>query len=158
MGIHQLVSNLINRIKGIPKWLPVLFAVVAFIGFLDASYLTIQHYKGIPPPCSLVEGCEKVTTSEYSTVIGMPVALPGAIYYLVILILTVLYLDSKNKKHMVLAAMLTPLGLIASLWFLFLQFFVINAICLYCLASAATSTTLFVLGTIVLRRTKPIIS
>jgi len=165
MRILRLVNNLIDRMRGIPKWLPLLFAVLAFIGFLDASYLTIQHYKGVPPPCSLLEGCEIVTTSKYAEVLGIPVALPGVLYYLSILILTVSFFSSKdgsifgggNKRFLAWAALLTPFGFIASLWFLFIQFFVIDALCLYCLVSASTSTALFILGLIIMRRTKSVV-
>jgi uncharacterized membrane protein len=134
-----------------PKWLVWLFVLVSFAGFLDASYLTAKHYLGTPIGCSIFEGCEKVTTSQYATIGAIPVALLGAIYYLALFALAVAYLDTKREKIMVFAAWLTPLGFLASLWFVYLQLFVIKAICLYCLISALTSTALFVLGLFVIK-------
>ena len=67
------------------------FLFVSFFGFLDATYLTINHYQGKIPPCSIVVGCEIVTTSRYSLFLNIPVALIGAIYYLTVFVLTVLY-------------------------------------------------------------------
>ena len=128
--------------------LTYLFLAFSLIGFLDASYLTIKHYRGETPPCSLVAGCEAVTTSQYSLLWNVPVALVGAIYYLTILFLSIYYLDSRKSAILNLAATLTVVGFVASLYFIILQWLVIKAWCLYCLASAATSTSLFALGLI----------
>ncbi|MEK7590145.1 MAG: vitamin K epoxide reductase family protein [Patescibacteria group bacterium] len=134
--------------------LAIALLIISFIGFLDATYLTVQHYRGLPPECSIVEGCEEVVTSKYAVMFGVPVALLGGIYYLTIFILSIIYLDSKNKSIIKLAALLTAAGLIASIGFVYLQLFVIKAICVYCMFSAATSTTLFVLGLYILKLNK----
>lgn len=126
--------------------LGIIFLVLALVGFLDASYLTLEHYRGTVPPCSIIRGCEKVTTSQFSQVLGIPVALLGACYYLLIIILAIAYLDTKKTRLLTLAGALTPIGLLASLWFVYIQWRVIGAWCLYCLGSATTSTLLFVLG------------
>jgi len=130
----------------IPKWLYIIFLIVSFIGFLDATYITAKHYFGSPITCSILGGCEQVTTSIYSAVFNIPVALIGAVYYLILFTLTVLYLDIKNEHVFYTASKITVLGFMASLWFVYLQFFILNAFCLYCLVSAATSTILFALG------------
>lgn len=146
------------RSKKVPKGLIIAFLLVSFLGFLDAGYLTVEHFRGVPPPCTILEGCEKVTTSEYSVIWGVPVALGGAIYYLAVFLLIILYFDRKNEIFLNLASYATIAGLLASAWFTYLQLFVIKAICLYCLFSALTSTTLFIFGMIILsykRRVTP---
>lgn len=140
------------------------FLPVSFLGFLDASYLTIKNFMGTPLPCSILRGCEEVTGSQYSMIGGMPVALLGAIYYLTIFVLVFSLLNKKTfssgvdggihengNKLLKFTAYLTIIGLLASLWFIYLQIFVIKAICLYCMFSAFTSITLFVFGIIVLK-------
>ncbi len=134
----------------IPRWRAVAFLVIGLLGFLDAAYLTVSHYRGEVPPCSLVQGCEQVTTSPYATVSGVPVALFGVLYYLAIFVLAVLHLDRRRDAFLRLAAYLTFVGMAASAWFVYLQLFVIKAMCLYCMFSAATSTALFGLGVAVL--------
>jgi uncharacterized membrane protein len=69
----------------IPKWIIFGLIVVSFLGFLDATYLAAKHYLGAPIACSIFEGCEKVTTSQYAAVFNIPVALLGALYYLLFL-------------------------------------------------------------------------
>lgn len=130
------------------------FPVLGAAGFADATYLTVKHFLGTTVPCSIVHGCEQVLTSQYSTVFGIPVALLGAFYYLAILILAVIYFDSHKPSVLKLLACLTPVGFLASLTFVYLQIFVIKAICLYCMVSATTSTILFILGMIYLAKEK----
>jgi len=134
----------------IPKWIIFALTGVSFIGFLDATYLTAKHYLGEIPPCGLTSGCESVLTSQYATIFNIPVALGGAFYYLLIFVLLIAYLDTKNNRFMSVIPSITVIGLLASAWFMYLQFFVIKALCLYCLVSALTSTILFLLGSFVL--------
>ncbi|MDO8495726.1 MAG: vitamin K epoxide reductase family protein [bacterium] len=131
---------------------------VAFLGFLDAVFLTIEHYTNNIPPCFALTGCEQVTTSVYATVAGIPVALAGAAYYFLILVVGLLYLDLRNAKLLTAMSYLPIVGLLASIYFVSLQLFVIKALCLYCVVSAMTSTTLFILGLIVLQLRKKEVS
>ncbi|MBI5912936.1 vitamin K epoxide reductase family protein [Candidatus Azambacteria bacterium] len=135
------------------KIIAILFCIVSSIGLLDAAYLTIKHYRGGVPPCT-IHGCEVVLTSAQSEIAGVPVALLGALYYAAIFLLSLAYVISKKEKVLRHAAYITPAGFIASAYFVYLQLFVINAICLYCMASATTSTMLFMLGMYVIIKTR----
>jgi uncharacterized membrane protein len=135
---------------------PIIFAVavLSFIGFLDATYLAAKYYLGDPVTCSVFGGCEEVTTGKYAEMFGVSVALLGAFYYLTIFLSSIFYLDSGRKAAASFIGYFTIVGLLASSWFVYLQLFVINAICLYCMISAATSTILFILGMFMLLRLK----
>ena len=113
---------------------------------MDADYITVKHYLGVPLTCSVFEGCEKVTTSQYAAIGGIPVALFGAVYYLSILVLTILYLDTEKVWAIRLISRFSVVGFLVSLWFIYLQLFVIKAICFYCVVSAITSTSIFIVG------------
>lgn len=143
-----------NKPAALSNWLPIAFLIVSAFGFVDATYLTTQHYLGLPVACSILKGCEQVTTSPYSLIFGIPVALLGSVFYLTVLILSVIYLDSKKIKFLNLITKITPVGFLASLYFVYLQIFVIKAICLYCLGSAVTSTLLFIFSLVFLQRQK----
>jgi uncharacterized membrane protein len=127
------------------------FIIVSFLGFLDATYLTIEHYRGNIPPCTIA-GCEIVLTSGYAKIVGIPVALLGSLYYLTILILSVAYLDLKKIAIIRFASYCTIAGFAASLYFVYLMLFVIKEICQYCLISATTSTILFILGLFIITK------
>ena len=85
-----------NKPAASSNWFAIACLIVSAFGFADATYLTTQHYLGLPVACSILEGCEQVTTSPYSLIFGIPVALLGSIFYLTALILCVIYLDSKK--------------------------------------------------------------
>ncbi len=124
---------------------------VAPLGFIDAAYLTIEHFLNRIPPCSIVEGCEKVTTGPYSVILGVPTALMGAAYYLVIILALILYLDTRREWMIKWTARFTAVGFLFSLWLVYLQLFVLHAVCIWCMFSALSSTALFILGLLVLR-------
>lgn len=127
-----------------------LLLAASLIGFIDAAYLTAKHYLGAPPPCGRFGGCETVTTSEYATIAGVPLALLGAVYYLAVFLSVIAYLDTRRPGILRMTAGFTAVGFLASLWFVYLQLFVIKAICPYCMLSAFASTVLFIAGMIAL--------
>jgi len=122
--------------------LPFLLLSFAILGFLDAVYLTAQHYLGFTLACPLT-GCSEVLKSSYAIFLGFPIALFGALYYLTILLGVIAYLDTKKEIFLFGAAVLTIPGFLITLGLVYLQLFVINSICLYCLISAVTTTGLF---------------
>jgi uncharacterized membrane protein len=130
--------------SAVPKWLIYSILAVSFTGFLDTVFLSAKYYSGTLLSCYLFTGCEKVTTSSYATVLGVPVALAGTLFYLTVLILALLAIILKSRVLLTTLSYILPIGFIASLWFVFLQLFVLKAICQYCMASAITSTLLFI--------------
>jgi uncharacterized membrane protein len=145
-----------NKPAAFSNWLPVAFLIAGAVGFIDAAYLTAKHFLGTPVACSLLKGCEQVTTSQYAAIFGVPIAILGVFYYLIIIALSAAYLDSRKLLFLKLIAYLTPFGFLASLRFVYLQIFIIKAICLYCMVSAATSALLFIFGIIFLKQNKKI--
>jgi uncharacterized membrane protein len=118
---------------------------VALVGFVDALYLTIEHFMGKIPPCSVTGGCEAVLTSQYASVLGIPVSLAGAVFYIFVLASVLIYLEARQQFPLKLSVCMSALGFLASLWFVFLQVFIIKSFCAYCLVSAVTSTAIFIL-------------
>jgi uncharacterized membrane protein len=124
---------------------------VAPLGFLDATYLSVEHFLNKVPPCSITHGCEAVTTSPYALVFGIPMAVLGAVYYLAIILGLVYYLDSRKSAVLKAVSGFTAFGFLFSLYLVYLQLFVIRAICQYCMLSALSSTLLFIIGAMVLK-------
>src|SRR5688572_25881489 len=81
----------------VPKLLIGVMLAAALIGFADSAYLTAQHFQGVIPPCTL-EGCEQVLTSSYASIGPVPVSLLGSLYYGLLVILLIAYLDSGNHR------------------------------------------------------------
>lgn len=138
----------------------IILLIMAVLGFADAAYLTIEHYRGVIPPCSVLQGCETVLTSSYSVIFGVPVSLMGGLYYLLVAIGAFMYLESKHGKGEIAAyhasvlkwtLIITALGFGMSLWFVYIQLFVLHSICIYCMGSAITSIALFIIAIAMLR-------
>lgn len=106
-------------------------AVVALAGALVAGYLTWVHFDDAALVCVAGGGCETVQESEYAEIAGIPVALLGLGSYLVVLGL--LAWDSVTAR--LGAAMLALVGLVFSMYLLALQLFVIEAVCVWCVAN-----------------------
>ena len=124
-----------------------LAAVVALVGVLDASYLTIEHLSGNSVRCMIVTGCDEVLQSSYATLPGgVPVAALGAVAYFAVFSLATLSAFGYDFARRLLAPLVAVMFL-ATLWFLYLQAFVIRAFCVYCLLSAAVTTTLALIVT-----------
>ncbi len=141
--------------QSLSKGALIFFFVVAALGFLDAAYLTVEHYLNSVPPCA-IGGCETVLTSVYATVGGVPVALLGALYYLAILVLLKIYVDTNKEIYARIALILTIAGMLSTIYFFILQAFVLHAFCVYCIGSALTSTALFVGALVVFVKNKTI--
>jgi uncharacterized membrane protein len=76
-------------------WIIYGLTIISFVGFLDALYLTAEHYRGVAVVCSFFEGCGAVTSSKYAVLFGFPISLYGAFFYLVVFYSSILYLDRK---------------------------------------------------------------
>lgn len=124
--------------------LPLLAALVALIGLGDSIYLTVDHYQGVLPPCTIVSGCELVLTSAWSEIAGVPLSLFGAVAYFAAFALALLTAFG-NRKLWPLFGVQTVLMTGFTIFLLYLQGYVIGAFCQFCLLSAATTFALLIL-------------
>lgn len=130
------------------KVLLLLTLALGLLGFSDATYLTVKHYTGGTIPCTITHGCDTVTSSAYSAIAGVPVALFGALFYLSAILLAIAYWQTQQRGLLRIFLVLSSVAFLASLGFVYLQAFVIHAWCQYCLLSALTSTLLCVVATL----------
>jgi len=78
--------------------------ILSFIGFLDTLYLTYEHLTGSAVNCAILTGCDKILTSQYSTIVGIPLALLGMFYYLVVLALAAHLIQSNRLENIHISA------------------------------------------------------
>lgn len=116
-------------------------AFFALVGAGIAAYLTYVHYTGGSVACS-TGGCEKVQTSSYSEIVGVPVALVGLIGYLAILAAALV----RGEPGAVVGGALTLIGFAFAMYLLYVQIAIIDAICQWCVGSDAVMAILLVLA------------
>lgn len=110
----------------------IAIAALAVVGLGIAIYLTTVHYQHVAPVCTS-GGCEKVQTSKYAELGGIPVALLGVVGYLVILAAAAL--PGLNAATAGVFAAL--LGAAFSGYLLWAQIGPIGAYCVWCLGNDA---------------------
>jgi len=140
------------RAETIPrKGITIGWLVLGLIGFADATYLTIEHLRGGDQTCGTFWDCASVASSTYAEIGGIPTALLGTLYYLFIFLLSVAYVDTRQVRLVHVIVPLTGIGFVVSLILVYLQVFVIHALCLYCMISALTSTGLLAVSVVHIR-------
>lgn len=120
--------------------------VLSFLGYLDALYLSLAHFRNVTVNCSVTHGCEQVLHSRYSSVLGIPVATLGVAFYVVAFYLTVATITNPVNLCCRLLKLLACLGLLASVLLFVTQAVVIQAYCQYCIASSIASVGIFLLS------------
>jgi uncharacterized membrane protein len=121
-------------------------AVLALVGAGIAGYLTYVHYRGIAPICT-TGGCEKVQSSTYADLLGIPVAVIGLGGYLALLATTF----SRSFEAAAAAAAMAVGGLGFALYLLYVQLALIDAVCIWCVGSDAVMTLIAVVAFVRLR-------
>ena len=142
--------------------LPIAAAVVALAGLADAVYLTAHHYNAEPVPCGAAFDCEMVLTSPFATLGGIinwfspglmaptgsvtdiPLAAFGAAAYFVAFALATLTAFGDRRMWKVFGAHVVLMACFSG-WLIYVQAALIGAFCQFCLISAATTFTLFII-------------
>jgi uncharacterized membrane protein len=119
------------------RTLRVTLILLTLAGIGVAGYLTYVHYAGIKPVCTAGGGCEKVQTSVYSRLAGVPVALVGLLGYISIL---GLLLAPENERTRFTVTALTLMGFAFSAYLTYRELYSIHAICEWCVSSAVILT------------------
>ena len=142
----------------IHRWSRPIMAAIATIGAVGTGYLTVVKLTQGTAACP-TNGCDVVLSSPYATVFGLPLTLFGFLGYLSMIVFAVapLLVNSPEQKKLrsnleKLTRLLLFAGgtamMVFSGYLMYLLAFVIKAVCIYCVASALLSTSLFVLALI----------
>lgn len=134
----------------------IILGVLDVIGLGIALYLSVVELSGGVPVCGPIHGCEEVARSEYSRIAGIPVAVFGVALSLVLLSLAVAWW--KTDLYVLLLAHygLSLAGVIFEAYFLYLQVFVIGAVCIWCTSYGLSLITRFVIALVIWVRGSPV--
>ena len=136
---EQRRPRLFGSLAGGERKLAIWIGVIALIGVGIATYLVYIHYAGIKPICAAGGGgCEKVQTSDYAKLAGIPVAVLGLAGYLAII--ASLFVPGDLGRLAGAAIALSGFGF--SMYLTYREIFTIKAICQWCVGSAVLMTLL----------------
>ncbi|MGW6276240.1 vitamin K epoxide reductase family protein [Kribbella sp. NPDC055071] len=134
-------------------WIPWATLAVSIVGIGVAAYLTYEHFTAgttLACPETGVVNCFKVTSSQYSKLFGIPVALLGLLFFVGMTVLSLPPLwrtTSPWPGRLRLAAVLV--GVVFVCYLIWAELFQIDAICLWCTVVHVLTLVLF--GLVVIR-------
>lgn len=116
------------------------------VGILDTFYLIYHKIRGTEIACPFFpkEWCRKVQQSKYSKIFGIPNAVLGFVMFMAIFVLTWLYIHGIVSAWPIL--ILVIIGFLFSMYFTYVQGFILKAFCTWCLVSAISFTVMFFLS------------
>ena len=133
----------------------LILAVLDVAGLLIASYLAVVELGGGVPACGPVKGCEEVALSEYSRIGGVPVAVYGVGLSIILLTCAVAWWRTDLYGLLLAHYGLSLAGVLFEAYFLYLQVFVIGAVCVWCTSYGLSLILRFVVAFIVWLRQPP---
>lgn len=118
-----------------PLWLVV--AALALAGLAVTTYLTSSAIANTGVACS-TGGCNTVLASKWSKVFGVPVSVFGMASYATIMLgsLHAYQTPVDDLRGRLMVSGVAAIGVLASIYLTSIEFFVIKAVCQYCVASA----------------------
>jgi uncharacterized membrane protein len=124
----------------------LLLAVLDVVGLSIAAYLATVELGGGVPVCGPLHGCEEVARSEYSRIAGVPVAVYGVGLSLVLLTLAIAWWRTDRYGLLLAHYGLSLAGVLFEGYFLYLELFVIGAVCVWCTSYGLSLVLRFVVA------------
>lgn len=111
---------------------------ISLAGLVVSGYLFIAYVTPVPLICDSSGGCEVIRLSKYASLLGIPTPFYGVVFYAALGVLAAM-------ERYNLVRWLTLAGFLASLGLTYVSSFIIEAYCLWCLASSLLSTLAFII-------------
>ncbi len=140
--------TIINRIRT-TIW------ITALVGLLTSGYLTYVKVFDTPIYCTPGLGdCSTVNSSSYSELWGIPIAIFGILSFLAIFLFVFLgeRLKLVNQYQVLVIFGISFFGFLYSLYLTYLEIFVIQAVCQWCVLSGLCMTIIFAASMIWLKQ------
>ena len=134
--------------RGIESVAVVASLIVSLAGTAIAGYLVYENVQGESGVCVIAHGCSTVQNSSYGKILGIPVSVPGVLLYVALVGTAIAWLRDvpPGRPHLTAIAFYASLfGALFSGYLTYLEAFVIDAWCIYCVVSASLVTSLLLL-------------
>lgn len=120
-------------------------------GMLIAGYLTATKLAGGLPACGPVHGCETVALSEYSEILGIPVAVLGLGFSIGLLAAALWSIRVASRTVLYAVYGMSLFGVLFVAYLTYLELFVIHAVCVWCVGYAISIVVAFAASALRLR-------
>jgi uncharacterized membrane protein len=120
--------------------------LLAVAGGAIAAYLAFENLQSRSGVCTITHGCQTVQLSRYGKLAGVPISVPGLGLYAFLAVAAVTWLtDFRGLRRWAafLAFNGALFGFAYSLFLTYIEGWVLEAWCIYCIASATLMFLLF---------------
>jgi uncharacterized membrane protein len=134
-------------------------ALLSLAGVFLSTYLAMYKLGYIGELTCSVGSCEVVQMSSWAELLGVPVAVWGVAFYATLFVVAFVGTLEKHVHSSAISMLLLTLtgwGVAFSGWLTYLELFVIDAICMWCVVSAILAVVLFALAVMERREHVPV--
>jgi uncharacterized membrane protein len=132
--------------------------ILSGLGVSISGYLVAKRFTGGSLACTRWAQCDVVNNSVYSQLYGVPVSVIGLAGYLLLLMLAVAasWTAGRTQRRTLLLSFVLALGGVGfSIYLTYLEIYVIEALCAWCVASAVVIALLAIVTAVASRLTTP---
>jgi uncharacterized membrane protein len=130
-----------------PRWAGLSGLGLSLAGLAVSAYLTVEHAtagRSLACPETGVVNCATVLSSPQAVVLGVPVAVFGLVYFVAMVALTAPPVWRRANPILDrLRVGLAVLGVLSVCYLLYVELFVVDAICLWCTVVHVLTVALF---------------
>jgi uncharacterized membrane protein len=130
-----------------PRWVIITTFGLSLLAVGLTAYLTVTHYTdptALACPDTGIVNCTAVTTSSWSAIVGVPVALIGLLWAAAMASLNSPWAWRSSAAWVDLARLaLSTAGALMVLYLVYVELFRVDAICLWCTGVHLTTVALF---------------
>ncbi|RPI07665.1 MAG: vitamin K epoxide reductase family protein [Zetaproteobacteria bacterium] len=129
--------------------------ILSSVGIVISGYLVVKRFTGGNLVCTRWADCDVVNNSVYSQLFGVPVSAIGLVGYLALLGLAIaaLWTHGRARHQILLLTLFLSLGGVGfSAYLTYLEIYVIEALCSWCVASAVVIMLLAIVMAVASRR------
>ena len=127
------------------RWVAPSTVALSAAGLALSTYLTIEHFRDpgtLACPATATVNCARVTTSAQATLLGVPVAVLGVVFF-VAMVLACLPFAWRDLRLTWVRAALAGVGVGFVIYLVYAELFLVGSICLWCTAVHAVTLALF---------------
>ena len=147
-----------TKTSGVVRGLLWATVVLSGLGIFVSGYLVAKRFTGGSLACTRWAQCDVVNNSVYSQIYGVPVSVIGLAGYLLLLALAFAALWTEGRtqrKILLLSVVLSLVGVGFSAYLTYLEIYVIEALCAWCVASAVIISLLAIVTAVTIRLAAP---
>jgi uncharacterized membrane protein len=136
-----------SRRGALPRWITPASLGLSILAVALTTYLTVTHYTdpaALACPNAGIINCTAVTTSSWSVVLGVPVAVLGLLWALGMTALSSPWAWRSAPRWVTTARLwMSGTGAVIVLYLVYVELFRVDAICLWCTGVHLTAIALF---------------